>query len=212
MDSVSRARKAGIEAGRLQRLRALAQYKQQPNVCRECRKVIEVGPNQPVSQVRKKEFCARGCAAKFNNRLREPHPIKPITPICGICNSPIQDAKRKGRKYCFACFAKRAALQKEMFLARTKGDLFSSRKSWQAARSAIQKHARLVYFNAVKTPACFFCPYSRYIEVCHRRPVASFQGSAKISEINCISNLVGLCRNHHWELDHNLVSLDGSPR
>lgn len=27
-----------------------------------------------------------------------------------------------------------------------------------------------------------------------------------MEEINDINNLIGLCPNHHWELDHNLLS------
>lgn len=90
----------------------------------------------------------------------------------------------------------------------TKGDLFASRTNWQSARSGIQKMARAVFFARNPTPSCVAilstgpCGYAKHIEVAHRQDVASFPDSALISEINDISNLVGLCPTHHWEFDN----------
>ena len=51
-------------------------------------------------------------------------------------------------------------------------------------------------------PGELWCDYNKYIEVAHKIPVSKFGLDTKISVINNIDNLIGLCRNHHWEFDH----------
>src|SRR5690606_20404258 len=93
-----------------QRLRAIATYNLKPNVCRECRQPIVVRLHERVTVVRKKAFCNRSCAARFNNveypkrapspSKRKPSPkkrrsrtAKSLCPTCG--------RKFRGRnKYC----------------------------------------------------------------------------------------------------------------
>jgi predicted restriction endonuclease len=48
--------------------------------------------------------------------------------------------------------------------------------------------------------------YDKHYDTCRIKEVKSFPGTVKISEINHISNLIALCKNHHWELDHGLMS------
>lgn len=93
------------------------------------------------------------------------------------------------------------------FLARTKGDLFNSRKNWQSARSSIQKHAREVYFDNNPSPKCAICGYTNHVEVAHIKAVSEFTDEDTISDINSISNLIGLCPNHHWEYDNGILKL-----
>jgi hypothetical protein len=49
------------------------------------------------------------------------------------------------------------------------------------------------------------CGYSRHVDVCHLRPVASFPPSATIAEVNAQDNLAAFCPTHHWELDAGLL-------
>lgn len=37
------------------------------------------------------------------------------------------------------------------------------------------------------------------------KDIASFDLDALIKEVNALSNLVALCKNHHWEFDHDLL-------
>ena len=90
-------------------------------------------------------------------------------------------------------------------LSTTKGELFQKRSNWQSARSAIQQHARKVFFASDKPKRCHECGYDRHIEVCHIRDVADFPDTATIGEINDPTNLRSLCPNHHWEFDHGLL-------
>jgi len=85
----------------------------------------------------------------------------------------------------------------------TKGELFRRRGSWQSARTAIAKNARAIYYKSSAKRKCFLCEYDKHFDVCHIKDVSEFDNSSLISEINDISNLIGLCKNHHWEFDHN---------
>jgi len=55
--------------------------------------------------------------------------------------------------------------------------------------------------------SCAKCNYDKHIEICHIKDIKDFADDALISEINSPFNLVGLCRNCHWELHNNLISL-----
>jgi hypothetical protein len=54
---------------------------------------------------------------------------------------------------------------------------------------------------------CVNCGYDKHIEVCHRRALTSYPLDTPIAIVNDLSNLVGLCPNCHWELDHGLLQL-----
>lgn len=92
-------------------------------------------------------------------------------------------------------------------LERTKGELFEIRKNWQSARSSIQKEARRMYFEHTQIPKCAICGYDKHVEVAHIKPVSDFNDDTKISEINSLDNLIGLCPNHHWEYDNGILKL-----
>lgn len=85
--------------------------------------------------------------------------------------------------------------------------MFDRYDAWQTARSIIQKNARQVYWNSDKPKHCIVCGYSNHIEVAHVKSVSSFDDNSLICEINDIDNLIGLCPNHHWEYDNNILDL-----
>ena len=89
----------------------------------------------------------------------------------------------------------------------TKGDLFNNRKNWQSARSSIQSWARKVYFEAYPNPKCAICGYTNHVEVAHIKAVSEFSDDSLISEINSLTNVVGLCPNHHWEYDNGILKI-----
>lgn len=91
--------------------------------------------------------------------------------------------------------------------SKTKGDLFTNRKNWQSARSAIQKDARKIYFDNNQSPKCAICGYTNHVEVAHIRAVSEFSNETPISTINSITNLIGLCPNHHWEYDNGMLKI-----
>lgn len=54
---------------------------------------------------------------------------------------------------------------------------------------------------------CCICGYNLHVEVAHVKGVSEFDDSAEIGEINCTTNLVYLCPNHHWEYDNGHLEL-----
>jgi YHS domain-containing protein len=142
-------------------------------------------------------FCNPSCANKHRQKDRYR--------ICELCGGKIYRAKR-GRKHCDNCKADVAeSLLKIPSL--TKRELFNSRGSWQSARSAIRKDASRVYDQSNKEKACIVCGYDKAVDIAHRKPVSKFSDDTRVSEINDISNLAALCKNHHWEFDHGTLEL-----
>jgi hypothetical protein len=54
---------------------------------------------------------------------------------------------------------------------------------------------------------CAVCGYSKTVQVCHRSGIGESDSSALIAEINDPRNLVLLCPNHHWEMDHGCLDV-----
>lgn len=116
-------------------------------------------------------------------------------PICCRCKLPImQGQEARGRNI-------------TPWSLRTKGEVFSDSGNWQSARTAIRKHANQVFLLSNRAKRCEVCGYSNHFEICHIKPVASFEDQATLAEINADTNLVALCPNHHWELDNGLLNL-----
>lgn len=92
-------------------------------------------------------------------------------------------------------------------LNKTKAELFNKRKNWQSARSAIQKNARKIFYAYNNSPKCAICGYDKHVEIAHIKAVSDFSDETTIREINSVSNLIGLCPNHHWEYDNGLIKI-----
>lgn len=65
-------------------------------------------------------------------------------------------------------------------------------------RQLATKHYKSTYSTNLK---CHICSYNFHIEICHIKSVSSFPDLSKLYEINHITNLIGLCPNHHTEFD-----------
>ena len=70
-------------------------------------------------------------------------------------------------------------------------------------RGHIGTLARSALILSGREMVCEVCGYSKHVDACHRKAVAVFSDDTKIREINHIDNLLWLCKNHHWELDHD---------
>jgi predicted restriction endonuclease len=55
--------------------------------------------------------------------------------------------------------------------------------------------------------ACKVCGYTFCVQCCHIKSVSSFPRTTPLSVVNDLSNLVGLCPNHHVELDRGHLLL-----
>jgi len=53
--------------------------------------------------------------------------------------------------------------------------------------------------------SCLVCGYLKHTDACHIKDIKDFKDDDKISEINHPKNIIPLCKNHHWEFDHNKI-------
>lgn len=196
----------------IKREEALSSYYKDPSVCQHCGQIIGVKDKQKINEVKKKKFCDRSCAAKYNNSaFPKRNPTKVV--LCKNCGKEVKLTPRSNsvggyikREFCNEC--KHLNIGKSGKYSDlgtlTKGELkelFPT--SW---RSLISYNARCVYLpRGLEEPNCYLCDYDSHVDVCHIKAVSKFGASAKIEEINSPDNLVFLCPNHHWDMDHGKV-------
>ena len=185
-----------------QRNEALEKYYLNPNICKFCNAIIQVPDNAKVPAIKLKKFCNQSCAAKFNNIGKNRH--RSIERTEQDIKYPTKVTRKKD------VIPLSVYKQNISILNKTKGELFYNRKNWQSARSSIQKSARDMYFMVAKHNHCCHkeCKYDTHIDVAHIKSVSDFDSSSKVSDINDKYNLIGLCKNHHWEFDNGYISLD----
>lgn len=58
---------------------------------------------------------------------------------------------------------------------------------------------------------CQKCGYDRHVDICHIKPVSSFSLNDLLDDIHHPSNILVLCRNCHWEFDHQMLELKDIP-
>lgn len=56
---------------------------------------------------------------------------------------------------------------------------------------------------------CANCSYDLHVELAHIKSVSTYTNEVTLGEINHPSNVIQLCRNCHWEFDHNKLDLAG---
>ncbi len=162
--------------------------------CNHCQKLT----NNP-------KFCSSACAATVNNRLKNHN--KPKKKYCCIaCNTLLYIGWRSKRtKYCNKCRYTKNPNFKDWSTV-TKKALYAKLKLHQA-HARVRALARETYKKSNKPKLCANCGYDKFYEVCHIKPIQNFDETSVVTEINHIDNLIGLCPNCHWELDHDLLNI-----
>lgn len=144
------------------------------------------------------KYCSRSCSAISNNAK---DPKRQRTKKCRKCRVNFITSSRS---YCDECIQKtlseRLALKIE--------DLTYSHLHKSSYYAKIRAQARSKYFKRYKKE-CSVCGYISAVEVSHIKPLSSFSENTLVEEVNDYSNLVGLCPNHHWELDHQMLDITG---
>lgn len=218
--------------------KAIELYYLNPKYCKLCGAVIQVRKyKNGLAQTKRLDYCSKQCSGTANAMVRSQHYTLDSTSTCEICGEVITNPKRgngyKVRKRCKAHLYVRSwngtelesgstpELKKKKLYSRkvkskaslifssiTKGDLYRTSKSNQAARSSIGASALRVYRDSTKPRNCYICSYELHVEVCHIKAIALFGPEALVvDEINNIDNLVTLCPTHHWEFDHGHLSI-----
>lgn len=165
--------KLGAEASaRAQRERAIDRYNQADPHCRWCNKFIP-----PPAEKQGENSWAKMSRRKF----------------CGP--SCVQKYSwTVGRHNRMEAIKKRLANRGDLQKLRTRSPRYYA--------NVIREDARQTYFLSTTNRVCEKCGYTKHIDVCHIKAIKNFSSTALFNEINARENLIGLCRNCHWELDN----------
>ena len=140
-------------------------------------------------------FCSRSCAAIYNNKNRAKRMLKGS---CFKCGKKIH----KCNKYCIDCRPPRKVT------ANLTLEQHKNTKGFKCNHfTGIRDHARRIAQRFGILNKCSICGYDKHVVACHIKPIKDFSLETKISEINDLTNLIGLCPNHHWELDHGILKI-----
>lgn len=172
----------------------------------------------------KSNFCSRSCSAKENNKKS---PKRSPEGECSTCKSPIpkclkrcDDCRTKTREMKYAtCKCGYEKLRNSKLCSKcrridsgdkTKADFEYSENGNRCSQYArIRDNSRYIAkTKGLYQKGCHFCGYSKFLEIAHIKAVKDFDDNALISEINHTNNLVQVCRNCHWELDHGQLMMD----
>lgn len=143
------------------------------------------------------KFCSRHCAATYNNKLRERPPI-----LCERCEKKLD--YRYKNVLCSSC---KKIYSIEKLGEKTLGEIRRLPSFTVHRHVRVRNHAdRVMRYYNLKVNYCLFCDYKNHVQLCHIKDIGDFPDSAKLKEINDPANLVYLCPNHHWDLDHGFLS------
>jgi len=158
-------------------------------------------PNRPIincltcgKKTKNPKYCSRSCSAITNNSLFPKHPRRK----CLRCQIPT----RSTTHYCRKCLV----LNKiEKFGEKTIQEFTSkyARHKYQPIRNHAHKVAK---FHNIKKE-CPYCDYKNHVQLCHIKDIGKFNKDTKLNVVNDLSNLIYLCPNHHWDLDHGYLTL-----
>ena len=162
-------------------------YLNHPNTCEHCKDEILPKEHETITVVKKKRFCSQAC---FNSS-RQP-----------LLNKLPRNHKKTAKYFgeCANCGGQRHPQSNQC--KQCYRETLADRAYKGFSHSAIRSHARGI--AQPKGKACEWCGYSKFVEVCHIKPIKSFPSTATLLEINCPENLKILCPNCHWELDHEI--------
>ena len=181
--------------------------------CSNCSKLFL----KPLSEIKRsktgRHFCSRSCSATFNNVGIQRNP--PKSRKCKKCNKTFFNSYKERRTvFCSNC-SPSGLTYSDLIKERTlkeyyqQNSLKDKHPSWRSA--PIRGLCRSWNKDLQKQP-CQNCGYSKHVELCHIKPVSSFSDDAKLKTVNSPDNLLVLCRNCHWEFDHNLLELESIPQ
>lgn len=148
------------------------------------------------------KFCSKSCAAKVTNRI--PKRQRKIR-VCSKCHLKLAHGYRSST--CMNCKPERASEKLKTLTLREARQRYKSPTA-SYAHALVRHHCHMLFKNLTKS--CLICGYDKHVELCHIKPISSFEEDATFELINSPSNVVGLCPNHHWELDNGLLSITSS--
>lgn len=166
-------------------------------ICVECKTPFR--RNSSPGKGDKLLYCSVQCSSKGTNSLRR----KQENYCCPVCEKP----KKPSQKYCTDCSPKRFRNLDNKTLAELKDSYDTSQY-----HAKIRGDARFNYASSNEPMFCMICKYSKHVDICHIIDIKDFPLTSAIKEINHISNLISLCKNHHWEFDNEELDEEDSSK
>ena len=110
------------------------------------------------------------------------------------------------RVHCESCWKEIVAKQNlEYWDKITLGEVQGKRRYQKNSR--IRNLARALILKIDIPLVCGNCGYDKHVEIHHIKSISSFPLDTVIKIINSLNNLVLLCPNCHWEMEHNLIQV-----
>lgn len=131
------------------------------------------------------KFCSKTCSAIYTNKES---PKRKKTKQCKLCSNLILS----NYIYCSDCFKSKNTIK-----------IKTTTANW-GTMPYIRQHARKIYKKSGQPQHCIMCNYSLHFDVCHIKDIKQYEDGTPLTVINDISNLLALCKNHHWEFDHEI--------
>jgi hypothetical protein len=189
-----------------------ANFTQQEVSCLQCNKIFF----KTRSQVKfgKNNFCSSSCSATYNNThclaSRRFGPKRTKEYSCAVCGTTL-DRRRKFCSLHDPCELAQYRLENGNTVTvsiskKTLQEIKYGDKSNASNFGSVRCNARMIAHKLGLHHKCLLCNYTKHITICHVKSVCTFDLSTPVREVNSPSNLIGLCNNHHWELDHHLLS------
>lgn len=154
------------------------------------------------------KFCTRSCSASYSNKRLVRRKAKAL--LCNKCGSSYVrkhsgDNQHRSDRICQSC-----SFELRDFRNKTLGDYWSrdsvkdKHPSWK--NSHVRQLCRSWNKDKLDKP-CASCGYDKHVELAHIKPISEFDSDSRLCDVNSSDNVVQLCRNCHWEFDHNILKL-----
>ena len=172
--------------------------------CAKCAKTFKKTPYEIKKSKTGNHFCSRTCAASYNNKYFPKRKLE--VRLCKRCGKEIaRNSYKNKNQICQEC---RRATSVERHKSKTIGEYRESLAVKGKHPSWVSAHVRIFcrsWNKDLTVLPCQCCGYDKHIELCHIKPTSSFPSDAPLGEVNDPSNILVLCRNCHWEYDHNIL-------
>lgn len=89
---------------------------------------------------------------------------------------------------------------------RTLGEMQQAAK--YQVNAVLRNMARRAFRNSDRQQICQNCGYGLHVEICHIQAINSFPLETPVAVVNGLDNLMALCPNCHWELDHGMLTVE----
>jgi predicted restriction endonuclease len=146
----------------------------------------------------KNKFCSKSCATAYHNRISPKK--EAVLKTCSFCGETFKGQ----RTYHKECFEQKFYNDYETLTLR---DFEQRPGSKNSHDTIIRANARSIALRLGKLKKCAICSYDLNVECCHIKAVSAFSEDTVIAVVNAPENLIGLCPNHHWELDNGYLQL-----